>query len=158
MSFLPIAFAAVALLKPAPVGQPKPDPIAKVVGTWVRDSATGPDDAKIGPGQAVILSRAGNAMRLVEKASLDAKPVGPPLDCAPEDAATAAGAPRGCTLTFEPGSLGYSVYTVKDGKRIEAERGKLTVTGGGKYLIDLFERKDPNGPTTRHRHVYRKVG
>lgn len=135
------------------------DPLARLTGTWIRDSATGPDDAKVPMGGVVILGRDGTTLRLTEKASLTANPT-VELDC--RLARSKAARPlnvsgRGCALTIEEGRAGYAVYLVKDGKAVDLERGVLVVATDGVRFADEFTQHEAGGAVTRHRHVYRKV-
>jgi hypothetical protein len=133
------------------------DPIAKLVGTWVRDSATGPDDRAPPNGETVGFSRVGAMLRLIEKLGPAAHPT-PPLDCAIGRAAPKPGAEgsRGCTMSVAGGAVDYFVWHSASGKIVPEERGHLVPSADGRSLRDEFEGYHPDAKTSHHRHVYHR--
>jgi hypothetical protein len=152
----PIALIAV-LIGPlvAPGGEVRPvgqkDSFSKLIGTWVQDSATGPDD-KAATGQQVTLARgSGGGIRIIE-------PGGPPIDCATGPAAMPKAGVEGfrsCTIAARTAAIEYLVYRIEQGKPVLDEEGSLTVSADGSFLIDEFE-VHRRGKTTRHRSVYHR--
>ena len=157
MKLLGVILAGLGVAGPSARLAAQPDPTAKLLGTWVRDSATGPDDRTAPNGETVTFSRAGPMLRLVEKLGPAAKPT-PPLDCAIGGAAPKPGAEgaRGCMLSVVGASVDYFVWHTASGKVVPEERGHLVGSADGRSLRDEFEVYHPDAKTSHHRHVYHR--
>jgi hypothetical protein len=151
--------AVIGILAMGPIGSSRPqDPIADLIGTWVRDSATGPDDRAVPNGATVRFSRTRTGVSLVESASAGAKPQ-VVLDCPVGAADPPKPGPEGsraCVMSVSGSSISYAVYGTTRGKVAPDERGRITISADGRSLEDRFERYHPNGSVTHHRHIYHR--
>jgi len=158
MKLLGVIVAGLAIAAPTSRLTAQADPTAKLVGTWVRDSATGPDDRTPPNGETVRFSRVGPMLRLVEQLGPAAKPTAP-LDCAIGGAAPKPGAEgsRGCRLSVGAAGIDYFVWHAASGKVVPEERGHLVWSADGRSLRDEFEVYHPDAKTSRHRHTYHRT-
>jgi len=136
------------------------DVMSRVMGTWVRDSATGPDDAAPPKGETVILTARDAGFHLIER---DGGPTGDErvsIDCVRATAAAVALAPgerRRCQLAVSRDSVVYTVYAAREGGVFMQERGVLTTSRDGRTLRDEFTAIGERGTSQRHRHVYARL-
>jgi len=150
------ATGVVALIGIAPRLPVQADPIARLVGTWVRDSANGPDDHDRPNGEMMVMSRRGTGVRIVESTSFGSVPAGT-LDCGTDAITPApAGDQRRCTMRVAGDSIVYVINAVTSGHETPIERGRLVSTPDGHTLRDQYEEIGSAGVVTQRRHFYTK--
>jgi hypothetical protein len=131
---------------------------AKLAGTWVMDSTTGPDDHGLPKSETLVFSTEGPALRIAATEDNGKGPGTSTFDCTAKAATGTAGpgVTTRCTVHPYADSVVYAVDVLKDGKVVAGERGRLVVSPSGTTLRDQYDATSGAGPATHHRHHYVK--
>lgn len=147
-----------AFAPPSPQGPA--DPFARMMGTWARDSANGPDDSSAPDGQALILMPAPGGFRVVERAGGPAGATLVDLACRTITgplATFAAAEDGGCYTEVAGDSVTYLIFGRLKGKVVAVERGVVVTSPSGQSLRDEFTKHQANGTVQRRRHIYSRL-
>ena len=136
----------------------QPGVYGTLAGTWVMDSATGPDDHGLPKSETLVFSPLGPALRIVATTDAGKGPEKSAFACTTNGAVAPAGgdASRRCTAHPYADSVVYAVDVLQRGKVLAGERGRLVVSAGGNMLRDEYDATSGTGPSTHHRHLYTK--
>jgi hypothetical protein len=148
-----------AMAPPTPPGV-APDPFARMMGTWVRDSANGPADAGAPDGETLILMPTSDGFRVVERAGGPAGAKLVDLACRRIDeplATFAAGESGRCYAQVAGDSVSYAIFAPLNGKIVAIERGVVVTSPTGQSLRDEFTKRVPKGVPQRRRHIYSRL-
>lgn len=143
-----------------PAAAASPAPFTRMMGTWVRDSANGPDDVSVPNGQALILMPTADGFRVVERAGSPAGAKLVDLACSRTPvplAKFAAGEDGRCYTDVAGDSVQYAIFGRLNGKVVAVERGVVVTTPSGQSLRDEFTKRQPNGAVQRRRHIYSRL-
>ncbi|MBK8649963.1 MAG: hypothetical protein IPN16_26170, partial [Gemmatimonadetes bacterium] len=128
-----------------------PDPFARMMGTWVRDSANGPADAGVPNGETLILTPTSDGFRVVERAGGPAGAKLVDLACRRIDeplATFAAGESGRCYAQVAGDSVSFAIFAPLNGKIVAIERGVVVTSRTGQSLRDEFTKRVPKGCRT----------
>jgi len=136
------------------------DAMTRAMGTWVRDSANGPDDREAPAGETAILTSLGDGFHLVERRGGPAGESIVALDCSRSSAPVTAIAPgerRRCQVELGGDSVIYTVHAERAGRVVVQERGVITTSPDARTMRDTFTSTRADGRTERRRHVYARL-
>ena len=150
----------MAAFAPPPPPGVAPDPFARMMGTWVRDSANGPADAGVPNGETLILTPTSDGFRVVERAGGPAGAKLVDLACRRIDeplTTFAAGESGRCYAQVAGDSVSYAIFAPLNGKIVAIERGVVVTSPTGQSLRDEFTKRVPKGGPQRRRHIYARL-
>lgn len=142
-----------------PSGAAPADPLARIMGTWVRDSANGPDDRSAPNGETVILLPTTDGFRVVERAGGPAGAKLVDLTCTRSAVPLvnlAAGEDGRCYMEVAGDSVTYAIFGRLNGKVVAVERG-VVAASTSQSLRDEFAKRRSDGSTQRRRHIYARL-
>jgi hypothetical protein len=136
----------------------QPGVYARLAGTWVMDSANGPDDHGLPKSETLVFSTVGPALRIAATTDDGKGPEKSAFDCTAKGGTADAGAGTSTRCSAHPyaDSVVYAVDVLQGGKAAAGEHGRLVVLAGGKTLRDEYDATSGTGPSTHHRHLYTK--
>jgi predicted alpha/beta superfamily hydrolase len=146
----------MASLAPPPSPGTPPDPLARLLGTWVRDSSSGMPPS----GETLVLTPVGDGLRIVVRAG---GPTGATLTdygCrrAPDSSAAVASGEGGrCVVTVAGDSVHYTVSGSRNGAIVAVERGVLAPSPSGQSLREVVTRFIAGGRAERRRQDYARL-
>lgn len=143
-----------------PPADASPTPFTRMMGTWVRDSANGPNDAAAPNGETLILMPTTGGFRVVEHAGGPSGARLVDLAChrAPASLASfAAGESGRCYMEVAGDSVSYAIFGPLNGKVVAVERGVVATSPTGQSLRDEFVKRQANGAVLRRRHIYSRL-
>jgi hypothetical protein len=134
----------------------QPGVYATLAGTWVMDSATGPDDHGLPKSETLVFSAVGPALRIAATTDDGKGPGTSAFECTAKGAMADAGGGASTRCTAHPyaDSVVYAVDVLRGGKVVAEERGRLVVSAGGQALRDEYDATSGTAPPTHHRHRY----
>ncbi|MFN8670306.1 MAG: alpha/beta hydrolase-fold protein [Gemmatimonadaceae bacterium] len=151
--------AFMSTMPPQGLAAPR-DAMTRAMGTWVRDTANGPDDHEAPNGETAILTSLGDGFHLVERLGGPAGEAIVALDCPRSSAPVTTLAPgerRRCVVQVNGDSVIYTVYAARGGQVVAQERGVITTTDDARTMRDTFTSVRADGRTERRRHVYSRL-
>jgi hypothetical protein len=158
---LAIRGATVAALW-ALLSQPgaQPNPLPKLMGTWVMDSTNGPGDRGLPKSETLVFVPQGNGFRLTATTDQGHGPSTSTFDCTPSGATTALTETEVmlCTIHVMADSVLYTLDVLQNGQTLSAERGRLVVSPSGRALRDQYDATTGSHAPIHHRHIYEKHG
>lgn len=143
-----------------PATTPPLDPLARMMGTWVRDSANGPADVAAPNGETLILLPTNDGFRVVERAGGPAGATLVDLTCTRSGvplAGFAAGEDGRCYMEVAGDSVSYAIFGRQNGKVVAVERGVVATSSTSQSLRDEFTKRRANGALQRQRHIYARL-